>query len=54
MKSARNLITLMYNEPYEFITSSGEKEFDRFDKFVHRTFNGTDCRYFLKGLRNIY
>ncbi len=54
LRSARKLIALMYNEPYGFITSSGEKEFDRFDKFVHRTFNGTDCRYFIKGLRNIY
>ena len=54
LKSARKLIALMYDEPYEFITSSGEKEFDRFDNFVHRTFNGTDCRYFIKGLRNIY
>ncbi len=54
LKSARYLITLMYNEPYEFITLSEEKDLERFNNYVHRTFNGTDCRYFIKGLRNIY
>ena len=54
LKSARSLVDLMNNDPYEFIISSGEKDLDRFNKFVHRTFNGTDCRYFIKGLRNIY
>ncbi len=54
LKSAHRLVALMYDEPYDFVTSAGEKELKRFSKFVHRTFNGTDCRYFIKGLRNIY
>ena len=54
LKSARHLLDLMDNEPFEFIMSAGGKELNRFNKFVHRTFNGTDCRYFMTGLRNIY
>jgi uncharacterized protein (TIGR02757 family) len=54
LRSARQLIDLMDNKPYEFIHSADNKEIERFSKFVHRTFNGTDCRYFIKTLRNIY
>jgi uncharacterized protein (TIGR02757 family) len=54
LRSAGQLIELMNNSPYEFIMSAGKKELERFDKFVHRTFNGTDCRYFMTALRHIY
>jgi uncharacterized protein (TIGR02757 family) len=54
LRSARQLIGLMNNSPYEFIMSARINELERFDKFVHRTFNGTDCRYFMTALRNIY
>lgn len=48
------LMELMENAPFEFISSASEKEFVRFEKFVHRTFNGSDCIYFIHSLRNIY
>ncbi len=54
VRSSRLLMELMDNSPYEFITTAGDKDFSRFYRFVHRTFNGTDCIYFLKGLRYIY
>lgn len=54
LRSAGKLISMMDEKPSEFIVSAGEKELERFNRFVHRTFNGTDCRYFMKGLRNIY
>lgn len=54
LKNARQLVELMNNSPYEFIMSAGENEMKRVDKFVHRTFNGNDCRYFLMALRDIY
>ena len=44
----------MDNSPYEFIMTANENELLRFSRFVHRTFNGTDCIYFIKGLRHIY
>jgi|GEM_PF-3331933 len=34
--------------------AANENELIRFSRFVHRTFNGIDCIYFIKGLRNIY
>jgi uncharacterized protein (TIGR02757 family) len=54
LRSSRFLLELMENAPYEFIMSANENELLRFSRFVHRTFNGTDCIYFIRGLRNIY
>ena len=51
LRSSRLLVELMDNKPYEFIMSASENEFRRFTGFVHRTFNGSDCIYFLKGLK---
>jgi len=54
LRSSRIMLELMENSPYEFIMSAGENDLKRFSGFVHRTFNGTDCIYFLKGLKYIY
>ena len=54
LRSSRLLLELMDNSPYEFIMSANENELLRFTRFVHRTFNGTDCIYFIRGLRHIY
>ena len=54
IKDAENLIRMMQDSPYEFICHANQSEFDSFSTFYHRTFNGTDCTFFLKSLRNIY
>ena len=54
IKNAKRLMDLMDNSPYEFITEAEEREFSIVSSFVHRTFNGSDCLYFLKSLKNIY
>jgi uncharacterized protein (TIGR02757 family) len=54
LRSAKILLDLMDNDPYKFVMSAGNSEIARFRKFVHRTFNGTDCMYFMSALRNIY
>jgi uncharacterized protein (TIGR02757 family) len=54
LRSSRKMMELMDQNPYEFIMSATENDFYRFSGFVHRTFNGTDCIFFLKGLRRIY
>ncbi len=54
LRSSRLMLDLMDSFPYEFVISASEKELDRLSGFVHRTFNGTDLAYFIKGLRNIY
>jgi len=54
LRSGRLMLELMDNSPSEFILYANENELSRFARFVHRTFNGTDCIYFIKGLRHIY
>jgi uncharacterized protein (TIGR02757 family) len=54
LRSSRLLLERMDNAPYEFVISAGEEEISRLSGFVHRTFNGSDCIYFIKGLRHIY
>jgi uncharacterized protein (TIGR02757 family) len=54
LRSSRMLLERMDNEPFEFIVSAGEEELARLSGFVHRTFNGSDCTYFIRGLRQIY
>ncbi len=44
----------MDNSPHDFILNHSAKELAPFKKFVHRTFNGTDCVFFIKSLQNIY
>ena len=52
--SAQKLVSIMTGGPYEFLIHAGDGDLDRFLPFVHRTFNGIDCIYFLKSLREIY
>lgn len=54
IKNANYLITLMDRAPYSFLKNADEKEFLRFSKFVHRTFNGDDCLGFIYSLKYIY
>ncbi len=54
LKNAGQLMTLMEDSPFDFISNHSEKDRHRFKKFVHRTFNGTDCMYFLRALQHIY
>lgn len=54
INNANRLMNLMEGSPYEFIINANEKDFLKFENFVHRTFNGIDCVYFLKSLQNIY
>jgi uncharacterized protein (TIGR02757 family) len=54
LRSSRFMLDLMDNKPYEFVMYSTENELLRLSGFVHRTFNGNDFIYFIKGLRHIY
>ena len=50
------LMELMDNSPYNFLMDDdflSERQ-DEIRRFVHRTFNGEDCLFFLKSLQNIY
>ena len=54
IRNSLKLIALMNNDPIEFLLNTPEDEWDIFRDFKHRTFNSTDCIYFLKSLKNIY
>lgn len=54
IKNAKRLVTGMPGGPYEYLMDANDAELTRYRSFVHRTFNGTDCIYFLKALQNLY
>lgn len=54
LRSARRLMALMDDAPFGFVRGASEGELARLDGFVHRTFNGTDARHFVRALRMIY
>ena len=54
IKNANRLMEWMEHEPYQFIVQHEASDREQFAGFVHRTFNGIDCRYFLQALQHIY
>jgi len=54
IKNASRLVGLMGNSPYDFIMNHDEHDLDRFNGFVHRTFNASDLVFFMKAIQNIY
>lgn len=54
IKNAWQLMKLMEYNPHDFVMNATEEELKHLLKFVHRTFNGTDCIYSILTLRNIY
>ena len=54
IKNAHKLMELLDNAPFDFILNHQEKDLERFENFVHRTFNSVDAIHFIKSLQNIY
>lgn len=54
INNAGKLMQWMDNAPHDFILNHTAKELTPFKTFVHRTFNGTDCIFFIKSLQTIY
>jgi uncharacterized protein (TIGR02757 family) len=52
--NARKLMAAMEYSPYKFVCQASEDDFKKIRSFTHRTFNGTDCEFFLRSLGNIY
>ena len=52
--NAWKLVRLMDEAPFDFIMNASTAELDRTERFVHRTFNGTDLHHFILGLRHLY
>ena len=54
IRNAECMMEVMGNSPYDFVMNHDEFQLERFNGFVHRTFNGTDAKYFIRALKNIY
>lgn len=54
INKSRQLIGLLEDKPFEFITGYRRDDMVRFESFYHRTFKADDILYFLQALRNIY
>ncbi len=54
IKSGMKLMQLMDLAPYDFIKNAEKRDLKPFEKFVHRTFNGTDCIHFILLLQQLY
>ncbi len=52
--NAMRLMEMMDNVPYDFLLHARPEDFKPFLRFVHRTFNGDDCLFFLTSLQYIY
>ena len=48
------MMELMGNSPYDFVINHEESDLDKFNGFVHRTFNSIDFIQFIKSLKHIY
>ncbi len=48
INKSRELLQLMDNSPYQFITQHKENDLKNFLQFKHRTFNATDLLYFIQ------
>ncbi len=51
--NATKLMELMDHAPAQFIQQHTEQDLSRFDSFVHRTFNGEDCKTFMRSLKHL-
>ena len=54
IRSADKIMSLMGDSPYDFIMEYTDDNPINIEGSVHRTFNATDLKYFIKSLRNIY
>jgi uncharacterized protein (TIGR02757 family) len=54
INKSRELLALMDNAPYQFITGHSDADLKKLLHFKHRTFNTTDLLYFIFFLRHHY
>ena len=54
INNAHKMMNLMGNSPFDFVMNHSNHDLDKFDGFVHRTFNAEDFKYFVISLKNIY
>jgi uncharacterized protein (TIGR02757 family) len=53
-KNGHKMMDLLGDSPYDFVMSHEERQLERLECFVHRTFNAEDFKYFITALKHIY
>lgn len=54
VKNARKMLSLLDDEPYDYVINHTPNDLLSLKGFIHRTFNGVDFTFFIESLRNIY
>ncbi|HNW98110.1 MAG TPA: TIGR02757 family protein [Bacteroidales bacterium] len=54
IKNSLKLMDMMDMNPHDYVLNANKYDLRILRKFVHRTFNGNDCLYFIKSLKHIY
>src|SRR5690606_29939088 len=54
IKNGFYLMELLQNDPFQFVKHASSVELKHTQRFVHRTFNGTDTLQLILALREIY
>lgn len=54
VKNGHKMLDLLGNSPLDFVLHHNEFQLEKLDNFVHRTFNSTDFKHFIKALQHIY
>ena len=54
IRNANRLLALMDESPHDFVLNHQPHDLQRFEGFVHRTFNADDARWFMQALQHIY
>lgn len=54
INNANKMMELLDHSPFEFVMQHQDSDLDRFEGFVHRTFNSNDFKQFIKSLQHIY
>ena len=54
IKNGQKMMRLLGDSPYDFILNHKEHHLEKFDGFVHRTFNEIDLKQFIQSLKFIY
>lgn len=52
--NAERLVALFDERPHQFVMHASADEITTVERFVHRTFNGTDLQHFIRALRHLY
>lgn len=54
VKNGHRMLDLIGESPYDFVMSHKKSQLERFEGYVHRTFNEIDLIYFITALKYIY